>query len=318
MRRRDLLALAAGAAMLLPGHAGAQQHMHTVGVLSVGDPEPLLRELRNEMRQLGYHEGQSLRFEVRWGTGEVELLRPFADELVRRKVDVIVARLTPAAQAAKAATQTIPIVMAPAGAPVETGLVAALARPGGNVTGFSIATAEVSGKRLELIREMVPATRRVAIFVNAADPFAKPFVAETERSAAILGLEITPIVVRDSEELATAFATAARERADVAILQGSLPNKLAAEMALSQRLPLFGTNRPPVDAGALMSYAGQIQEAYSQAAIFVDKILKGAKPTDLPVQPSTKFELVINLKTAKALGLTVPQTLLARADEVIE
>ena len=318
MRRRDLFALAASATMLSPHPAATQQRMHTIGVLSVGDPEPLLRELRDQLRRLDYLEGQNLRFEVREGTGDVDLLRPFAEELVRLRVDVIVARLTPAAQAAKAATRTIPIVMAPAGAPVETGLVASLARPGGNVTGFSIATAEVSGKRLELIRDIVPAARRVAIFANAADPFAEPLVAETEQAAPSLGLTTAAILVRDSRDLAAAFATAANERADAAILQGSLPNKPAAEMALKHRLPLFGTNRPTVEAGALMSYSGQVQEAYSQAATFVDKLLKGAKAIELPVEQSTRFELVINLKTAKALGLAVPQSILARADEVIE
>jgi putative ABC transport system substrate-binding protein len=318
MKRRELLALAAVVAALVPIDVPAQSKPATIGVLAAGDPAPLLRELREELRRRGYVEGQNLRFEVRQAAGDVEVLRPLADELVRLKVDIIVARLTPAAQAAKAATQTIPIVMAPVGAPVETGLVASLARPGGNVTGFSIATAEVSGKRLELIRDMVPTARRVALLANAADPFEEPFVAETEQAARKLGLEITPILVRNSQELTGAFATVAGKRADVAILQGSLPNKPAAEMALKQRLPLFGTNRPTVAAGALMSYSGQVEEAYSQAAVFIEKILKGAKPADLPVQQSTKFELVINLQTAKALGITVPQSLLARADEVIE
>jgi putative tryptophan/tyrosine transport system substrate-binding protein len=317
VRRRQFI-IFIGAAVVSPLAATAQPRAATIGVLAAGDAGPLLRELREELRRRGYVEGQNLHFEVRQAEGNVDVLRPLADELVRLNVDVIVARLTPAVQAAKAATQTIPIVMAPAGAPVETGLVASLARPGGNVTGFSIATAEVSGKRLEMIRDMVPAARRVAILVNPADPFAEPFVAETEQAAPSLGLEITPILVRGSHELAAAFATVASERADVAILQGSLPNKPAAEMALKQRLPLFGTNRPTVDAGALMSYSGQVLEAYSQAAIFVEKILKGAWPADLPVQQSTKFELIINLKTAKALGLTVPPTLLERADEVIE
>jgi len=307
-----------GAAVVSPLAAAAQSRAATIGVLAAGDAGPLLRELREELRRRGYVEGQNLRFEVRQAAGDVDVLRPLADDLVRLKVDVIVARLTPAVQAAKGATQTIPIVMAPAGAPVETGLVASLARPGGNITGLSVATAEVSGKRLEMILDMVPTTRRIAVLANAADPFAKPFVAETEQAGPTLGLEIMTILVRDSQELATAFATAASARADAAILQGSLPNKSAADMALKQRLPLFGTNRPTVVSGALMSYSGQMQEAYNQAAIFIEKILKGAKPADLPVQESTKFELIINLKTAKALGLTVPPAVLARADELIE
>jgi putative tryptophan/tyrosine transport system substrate-binding protein len=169
-----------------------------------------------------------------------------------------------------------------------------------------------------MIRDMMPAARRIVLLANAADPFAEPFVAETEQVASILRLKIIPILVRHSEELAAAFAIAASEQADAAILQGSVPNKPAAEMAIKQRLPLFGTNRPTVVAGALMSYSGQVQEAYNQAASFVEKILKGAKPADLPVQQSTKFELVINLKTANALGLTIPQSMLQRADEIIE
>jgi len=318
VRRRDLLALIGGAAVIVPLKASTQPAMSVIGVLDSGDPASLIERLREGLRGLGYAEGKNIRFEIRSAAGRPELLSSLAAELVARKVDLIVTRLTPAAQAAKAATQTIPIVMAPAGAPVETGLIASLARPGGNITGVSLATAEVSGKRLELIREMVPTARRVAVLVNASDPFAKPLLAETEQAAPSLGLEITPILVRDRQELPAAFATVASMRADAAILQGSLPNKAAAEQALKQHLPLFGTNRPTVDAGALLSYAGQIQEAYSQAAVFADKILRGAKPADLPVQQSTKFELVINLKTAKALGLIVPQSLLARADEVIE
>lgn len=317
MRRLQLVMFVA-VAFVSSFAAPAQSRAATIGVLAAGDAGLLLRELSEELRRRGYVEAQNLRFEVRQAAGDVDVLRPLADELVRLKVDVIVARLTPAVQAAKAATQTIPIVMAPAGAPVETGLVASLAHPGGNVTGVSIATAEVSGKRLEMIRDMIPAARRVVILANAADPFAKPFVAETEQVASSLGLTIRPILVRDSQELAAAFATAASEQADAAILQGSLPNKPAAEMAIKQRLPLFGTNRPTLDPGALMSYSGQIQEAYNQAAIFVEKILKGAKPADLPVQQSTKFELIINLKTANALGLTIPQSMLQRADEIIE
>ena len=176
----------------------------------------------------------------------------------------------------------------------------------------------MSGKRLEMIRDMIPAARRVVILANAADPFAEAFVAETEQAASSLGLKMIPIVVRDSQELAAAFAAAASEQADAAILQDSLPNMPAAEMAIKQRLPLFGTNRPTVVAGALMSYSGQVREAYNQAASFVEKILKGVKPADLPVQQSTKFELVINLKTANALGLTIPQSMLQRADEIIE
>jgi putative ABC transport system substrate-binding protein len=319
VRRRDLLALLGGAMCASPLSVRAQQpKVPTIGVLSVGDPGPLLRLLREGLRKHGYVEGRTIEIEVRSAPGNVELLRPLADELVRLNVDVIVTRLTPAAQAAKAATQTVPIVMAPAGAPVETGLVASLARPGGNITGLSTTSVELSGKRLQLMQEMVPSLRRIAMLANAADPFTKPLIAETERAAASLRLQLDPILVNGAEEFEAAFAAMAAGRADAVFMQSSLPAKPAAALALQRHLPLFSAARIVVDAGALMSYGGRFSDAYREAPVFVDKILKGAKPADLPVQQPTRFDLVINLKTAKALGLTVSQSILARADEVIE
>ena len=319
MRRREFIAALGGAAALRPFAAAAQQpKMPVIGVLSVDDPGPLLSLLREGLRERGYVEGQNLRIEVRSGPGNGEVLRPLADELVCRRVEVIVARLTLAVQAAKAATQTIPIVMAPAGAPVETGLTAGLARPGGNVTGLSDTSAELGGKRMQLIREMLPNAQRIAILANAANPFTKPFVAEIELAGRTLSLQTDALMVNRREEIEAAFTAIINARADGIILQASIPADPVVDLALQHRLPLFSATRPSVEAGALMCYTARYDDLYRAAAVYVDKILKGAKPADLPVEQPTRFELVINLKTAKVLGLTVPQSLLTQADEVIE
>jgi putative tryptophan/tyrosine transport system substrate-binding protein len=317
MRRRNLLALLAGA-LFSPLAVMAQPKAPIIGVLDIGDPGPLLRQLREVLREFGYVEGQNIHIEVRTAERKPEILRGLADELVRLKVDVIVARLTPSVRAAKEATQTIPIVMAMAGAPLETGLIASLSRPGGNITGLSSTSAELSGKRLQLMQEMVPSLRRIAILANAADPFAKPFVAEIERAAASLGMQANAVMVTRSDEFAAAFGAMTDARADAVAMQGSLATKPAAALAMKHRIPLFSTNRDAVDAGALMSYAGRLDDGYRQAAGYVVKILNGASPADLPVEQPTRFELIINLKTAAALGLTVSPALLARADEVVE
>jgi len=209
-------------------------------------------------------------------------------------------------------------VMAPAGAPLETGLIASLSHPGGNITGLSITSAETSGKRLQLVREMLPTLQRIAMLANATDPISKSLVAETERAAQILGLQIDSIPVKSGEEIEAAFATLDKDRVDAVIMQSSLPEKVTAALALKHRFPLVSTTKSAVEVGALMSYAGRLADSYREAAVYVDKILRGAKPADLPVQQPTKFELVINLKTAKALGPAVPPSLLARADEIIE
>jgi len=300
----------------IAARAQPQGKVPTIGVLSAGDPGALLRLLRKGLRERGYVEGRTIKIEVRSGPGKVELLRPLADELVRFNVDVIVTRLTPAAQAAKAATQTIPIVMAPAGAPVETGLIASISRPGGNITGLTTTSIDLSGKRLQLMQEIVPSLRRIAILANAADPFTKPFIAETERAAVSLGLQIDPVPVNGIEEFEMAFTAMVKRRADAVYMQSSLSVKHAVALALTHKLPLFSSTRAVVAAGALMSYGGRRSDAYRGAPIYVDKILRGAKPADLPVQQPTRFELVINLKTATALGLTIPPPILARPSPV--
>lgn len=318
MRRRDLLAFVSGAASLWPLAGTAQPKMPVIGVLDGGDPGPLLNEFRGGLRDLGYVEGDNIQIDVRSAAGKPELLLGLAEELVRENVEVIVARLTPAVWAAKDATQTIPIVMAPAGAPLETGLIESLPRPGRNITGLSVTSVEASGKRLQLMREMVPTLQRLAMLANAADPISEPLIAETEHAASALGLQLNPIRVNGREQIEAAFVAIDKERVDAVIMQSSLPEESTAALALKHRLPLVSTTRSAVEKGALMSYAGRLADAYREAAAYVDKILKGAKPADLPVQEPTKFELVINMKTAKALGLRVPPSLLARTDDVIE
>jgi putative ABC transport system substrate-binding protein len=241
-----------------------------------------------------------------------------AAELVRLKVDVIVPWFTPAAIAAKQATREIPIVCAICGDLVATGLVESLARPGGNVTGNSSLNAELSAKFVELIREMVPSAHRVAVLANAPDPFSKVFVKQIQLAGEATGTAIDPIMIHTAEELDAAFPPMERSRPDAVIVQPSLPTQRAAELALSYRIPAICGWRQFVHDGGLMAYFAEEADIYRRAAIFVDKILKGAKPAELPVEQPTKFELVLNLKTAKAIGLTIPAALLARVDEVIE
>jgi len=319
MKRRDVLALLGGAVGFLPVAAYAQPaKIPTVGVLVVGSPgsDRFWRLFRDDMRELGYVDGKTIRFEFRSDEGQASRLPELAAELVRLKPDAIVAWFTPAATAAKAATNEIPIVMALVGDPVGTGLVQSLSRPGGNVTGMS--AAGTIGKTLDFVREMLPAAHRVAVLVNAPDPFSKPFLAGVQAGGAATGLTIDPIMISNPEELDAAFATLEKNRPDALIVQPSLPVRRIAQLALEHHLPAACGFRPFVDEGGLLSYWLADGPMYRRAAAILDKILKGAKPADLPVEQPTTFELVINLKTAKALGLTVPQSLLQRADEVIE
>ena len=270
------------------------------------------------IRDLGYVEGRTIQFVVRSAEGKVDRLPELAAELVRSKVDVIVASLTPAVAAAKNATRDIPIVMAPAGDPIASGLIASLARPGGNITGVSGTAAELGAKSLALIREVLPKARRVAFLGNADDPFSKPYLEQIQKGAQTMRLAIQPIMIHGNDELAGAFAAMARERADAVIFQVSLSVQSAVGLAMKHRLPVFSTQKSMAQAGAVVTYSSSFADRGRQVAGYVDKVLKGAKPADLPVQQPSKFELIINLKTAKALGLNIPPTLLARADEVIE
>jgi putative ABC transport system substrate-binding protein len=321
MKRRAFITLLGGAAATWPFAARAQQPvMPTIGALVIGntDPEEFWRVFRQGPRDLGYVEGQNIRFEFRSAEGQANRLPELAAELVRLKVDVIVTWFTPPTQAAKQATRQIPIVMADAGDPVGMGLVASLARPGGNVTGIAGMTAELSGKCIELIREMLPAARRVTALASATDPFSKPFLEQVQLGGEATGTTINPIKISSREEFEAAFAAMEKERPDAVIVQPSLPSKRAAELALKHRVPAVSVPRRFAEEGGLMSYSPRIADLYRKAAVYVDKILKGAQPADLPLEQPTIFELVINLKTAKALGLTVPPIFLARADELIE
>ena len=325
MRRREFITLfrgAAAASMFWPLPLAAQQpKLPRIGVLLTANPEPFWSEFRKGLREHGYGEGQNIQFELRSADGKQDLLRALADELVRLKVDIIVASQTPAVIAARQATSGIPIVMAPAGDPVATGLISSLARPGGNITGLSGTSAELGAKTLELVREVLPSTRRVAVLANAADPFSRSFVEQIEQGGRTLGIAIQTIMVRGEEEFAAAFAAMDKERADAVMVQGSLPSKPVLDLALKHRLPAVGGGvggRLFAQEGGLMSYSGNQNDQYRRAAFYIDRILRGAKPADLPVEQPTRYDLVINLKTAKALGITVPPTVLARADEVIE
>jgi putative tryptophan/tyrosine transport system substrate-binding protein len=326
MNRRDFITLVGGAAaasMLWPLPLAAQQpKLPRIGVLLTANPEPFWSEFRKGLREHGYGEGQNIQFEFRSADGKQDLLRALADELVRLKVDIIVASQTPAVIAARQATSEIPIVMAPAGDPVGTGLISSLARPGGNITGLSGTAAELGAKTLELVREVLPSsTRRVALLANAGDPFSRSFVEQIEQGGRTLGIAIQTIMVRGEEEFAAAFAAMTKERADAVMVQGSFPRKPVLDLALKHRLPAVGGGaggRLFAQEGGLMSYSGNQNDQYRRAALYIDRILRGAKPADLPVEQPTRYDLVINLKAAKALGITVPPTLLARADEVIE
>ena len=321
VKRRQFITLIGGAAVGWPLAARAQQpKVPTVGVLVVGaaGSDQFWRLFREGMRELGYIEGQNIRFEFRSDEGKINRLSELAAELVRLKVDIIVTWFTPAARAAKQATREIPVIIALAGNPVENGLVESLARPGGNVTGMSIVGAELASKGVELIRELLPSARRVAALANVPDPFSRPFLEQIRLGGKAAGVTIDAVMIRDAEELEAAFSAVEQNRPDAIIVQASLPAKRVAELALRYRIPTVGIIRAFVEEGGLMTYTAAEADMYRHAAIYVDKILKGAKPADLPVEQPTKFELVINLKTAKALGLSVPPSLLGRADQVIE
>lgn len=318
--RREFIKLVISS-VACPLAASAQQpKVPTIGALVVGntDPGEFWREFRQGLRDLGYVEGQNIRFEFRSAEGQVNRLPELAAELVSLKVDVIVTWFTPPTRAARQATSEIPIVMADTGDPVGTGLVASLPRPGGNVTGIAGITAELAGKSVQLIRDMLPSARRVTALANAPDPFSKPFLEQIQRVGEATGTTINPIRVSGTQEFETAFAAMEKERPDAVIVQPSLPSKRAAELALKLRVPAVSVPRWFAEEGGLMSYGPRYADLFRKAARYVDKILKGANPADLPVEQTAKFELVINLKTAKALGVTVPPSLLAQADDVIE
>jgi ABC-type uncharacterized transport system substrate-binding protein len=319
MKRRKFIALLGGAAASLPFAARAQQpKAATIGILNFENPEPFRTMLRDGLRELGYTEGGNLRLEFRSAEGERDRLAGLAAELVGLKVDVLVAYPTPAVVASKQATREIPIVMLAAGDPLGTGLVASLARPGGNITGTSSTTGESGSKTLEIVREILPSVRRVAVLANATDPFTKSFLEQLRLGGQALHLEIEVVMIKSADELDPAFASMKKNATDAVVVQPSLPRQRVADLALTYRVPAIAPTGAFAALGGLAAYSASQAEMARRSAAAIDKILKGSKPADLPVEQPTTFELAINLKTAKALGITVPPALLARADEVIE
>ena len=319
MRRRKFIQLLSGIAAWPLAGAAQVGKVSTVGILVVGVPDPnaFLGTLREGLRETGYTEGQNIRLDVRSAEGKAERLPDLAAELVRRRVDVIVGFQTPAVQAAKLATTEIPIVM-DAGDPVGMGFVSSLAQPGGNVTGMSAVTAELAPKALEYLKQIVPSLRRLGLFLNAKDPFRRPFLQHNQVGVARLGFELHTTFVNGPGELDSAFQAAAREQVDAIMIQPSIAFERAAELALAYHLPTASLTGHFVRAGGLMSYSANYAELWREMAVYVAKILNGSSPAALPVAQPTKFELVLNLKSARALGLTIPPSLLALADEVIE
>ena len=327
MRRRDFFVLVgiATAARVLDANALESGKLYKIGILTAGGPGPLtpLRDmLREDLRELGLIEGKNLAFEGRYAENDLDRLPALAAELVSLEVDLIIAVGTLAPLAAKRATVTIPIVMAAAGDAVGSGLIASLARPGGNVTGTSLMAPDLGGKRLELVKELLPEISRVAVLWNAANPYSALVFKATVGAAWTLAIEVQSLEVRGPADFDGAFEAATGQHIGALIaVEDPLTNDhrhKIAEFAAGKRLPMIAGLRMFAEAGGLMSYGADVSDTFRRSVAYVAKILKGAKPSDLPVEQPTKFELVINLKTAKALGLTIPPLILARSDEVIE
>jgi putative ABC transport system substrate-binding protein len=322
MAKRFILALLSVLVFVSAQLADAQQTKKAIiGILTLTSDDPLAKVLREGLRELGYVEGQNIVFEHRFVGGKVERLPEVAAELVRMKVDVIMARSTPVVQAVKNATTTIPIVISVPDA-VGSGLVASLARPGGNITGTSSIMPELAGKRLELLREIFPKLSRVAFLAHAGDPSHPQFIKQLQDAAESARLQVQPVVVKGPEEFESAFSAMARERAGAVIVQPLFAGVLGvagpiAEHATKNRLATISDGLRFADAGGLIYYGPDQLSLWRRIPIYVDKILKGAKPGELPVEQPTKFELIINLKTAKQIGLTIPPNVLVRADRVI-
>jgi putative ABC transport system substrate-binding protein len=321
-----VLALSLFAAPLAAEGQNKAGKVSRIGFLFYGAPGPSAEvdAFRQGLRELGYIEGQNVTIDYRFASGQVERLPELATELARLKVDVIVTPNTPAAMAAKQATSTIPIVFAVVADPVGAGLMANFARPGGNITGLSSISVQLGGKRLELLKEVAPKASRLAVLYNPSDRSNVLMLKELQESAPALGLTVHSLEVRAPGEFEGAFAAMTRERAHALFVAAGVltleqrNRKALVDLATKSRIPAMWGHRQFVEAGGLMSYAVNFYDQLRRAAIYVDKILKGAKPGDLPVEQPTRYELVINLTAAKALGLRIPQSLLGRADQVIE
>jgi putative ABC transport system substrate-binding protein len=310
-----------------PVAAGAEQvgKVPRIGFLMSTSPSTIadrVEAFRQSLRELGYVEGRNIVVEYRWAEGKIERLPALADELVRLKPHVIVTAGPTVTRAAKQASSTIPIVMAFDSDPVGSGFAASLARPGGNITGLSTLAPEISAKQLELLKEIVPRLSRVAVLGTSTQPGTPQAVRSVEVAAAAFAVQLQYLDVEGPKDIEVAFREAAKGRADAVLALSSRVllshRKQIADLAVKSRLPAIYAQRAHVDDGGLMSYGASLADLYWRAAVYVDKILKGAKPGDLPIEQPTKFELVVNMKTAKALGMTIPPSLMLRADKVIE
>ena len=327
MRRRTFFALLGGVVVARPlgsrgQHGGKVPRVGFMGNSTATLEANLIGPFREGLREHGYEEGRNVEIVSRWAEGSYERFPALIAELIAANVDVIVTAGTPATLAVKKATSTVPVVMAAVGDPVGTGIVPNLARPGGNITGLSAIAPDLEGKRLELLREVVPHLTRVAYFLNPANPFHTESMRHALAAAQALNIELQPREVSKSEDLDVAFAAIVKEKPDGLLILADrvfLHNRQRMmDFATEHRLPSVNAYRELVEAGGLTSYGPDYGEMHRRAADYVDRILKGARPGDLPVEQPTRFTLIVNLKAAKALGLEVPPTLIARADEVIE
>ena len=325
MRRRELIGLFGGAAVAWPRLVRAQQagKMQRVGALvSASEPHPFADALRRGLQRLGYSEGHNIELHVRYTQGQSDRAAELAAELVRMPVAVIVAHFTPATRAAIAATKTIPIVMAPAGAPLQSGFIKSLYEPGGNVTGLSAMDAELGGKRIQLLRDLIPNLERVGVLATTptTDPFSRPFVADIQVAAGAANLRLSPVLIGGPSELEEGFSILAKDGVQAVIVQGFFGpySKRVAQIANKHRIGYMSTDRSAVVDGGLASISANFPLLYEYAAVYVDKILKGANPANLPVEQPSKFQVTVNRQTAEALGLSFSPILLAEVDEVID
>jgi len=325
MRRREFVKLLAGAGATWPLAARAQQSaLPVIGFVNSTSPGPYppVSAFLKGLNESGFVEGRNVMIEYRWAEGHYERLPALVAYLVQRKVNVIAATSTPAAFAAKAANTTIPVVFTTSGDPVKLGFVSSLSKPDRNLTGATQVNVEVAPKRLELMHEAIPAVTNVALLVNSPDPLAAPVSRETSAAATALGIKLRILQASRVQDFATAFDSLVQQRAEALVIGSdalfSSHSKELAELALRYRVPAIYQYPQFAEAGGLMSYGGDVAESYRVAGVDVGRLLKGAKPSDLPVQQVTKVELIINLKTAKALGFNIPSTLIGRADRVIE
>ena len=325
MQRRKFIALAVGVAAAWPLAAHAQSKTPRIGFMgnsTAALEANLVDAFREGLREHGYEEGRNIIIEYRWADGKYERFPALVAELIAAKVEVIVTAGTPAALAMKKATTTVPLVMVAVGDPVGTGLVPSLARPGANLTGLSSVAPDLEGKRLQLLREVVPALSHVAMFINSLNPFHVSSMRQARAAAQTMGIKLQLHDIRKSEDLDDAFAAIRKERPDAVLILADrvfLHNReRMIDFTKEQHLPNVNAYKELVEVGGLMSYGPSYEDMHKRAAIYVDKILKGAKPADLPIEQPSKFTFIVNLKAAKALGVTVPSQLLGLADELID